>query len=362
MALKIFSSNLDRIYFDNVELNRIYYNNTLVWEKAVTPPTPDVPSVEYEDCWECNGNGGFECTACDKGECIVCGGSGYTASKTCQFCTEGECWNCHASGRIPVGCDVCYASGFEPCGKCNRRGYYYGCNACGTEMYYSGGTWHCSRCGADRPYAVEIRCTYCGGNGHFGYDCANCGGTGSVYERCPICNGIGGPCTYCNGQHYISSGKCSNCGGTGYCPLCDMGVITCDRCNGTGQLEAFKTTYDASSGSVTFTLRNGEQLWAELTDQSPDSWVFSANFPLEVLTYNDISAPQHWGNYEVTPSYIGGSSKVLIFEFDRYISHDGNDFWDFVGDGYLEGEFITHFGERVATLVYDETARIWSIT
>ena len=359
MALIYSSKNVEHVYYNGVELSQIYYNGTLVWKKTTTP---DVPSIEYEDCWECDGAGHFACTACDKGTCIVCGGTGYTTAQSCAYCDEGECWNCSGSGKVSGGCTVCYGTGDNPCGKCDRKGYYYGCGACGSEMTYSNNTWFCGRCNANRAAADEIRCPICDGAGFLESSCYNCSGTGTALETCSICNGAGGPCTYCNGQHQIYGGQCSNCSGTGNCPICDAGVITCDRCNGTGQVEAFKTTYDASSGSVTFTLRNGEQLLAERTSTYPETWLFSSNFSLALLTYNNEEAPRHWGYSEITPSLIGGVDQVWIYEFDKYTSYDGNSFWDYSGDGCLEGEFIAHRGERVATLTYDEDAQIWTIS
>lgn len=357
MALKFGNTTISDTYnvkFNGNDVEKIYFEGTLVWEKYVAP------SVEYEDCWKCLGDGGYACTLCDKGYCQNCGGEGTIPSKICSWCNDGECWNCGGTGSMLTGsCSHCGGGGSEPCGMCNRTGIQYVCNSCGTPMGKSGSRWYCGRCDAYRTSAVQKTCTHCGGMGHFGdFVCTTCNGTGKNTERCTVCNGIGGPCSYCNGNHYISGGTCSNCGGSGFCPYCDLGVVTCTVCRGSGQIEAFKTSYDASSGNVTMTLRSGDSLdlYRSVSGQD-EEWALSANFDLQVITILEGGVgPCHWGSGCVYPSYFGdGTVKIYdcnIYDYDDYPWSDGN----------LEAEFIMAFGTCLATLSYDQTAQIWYIS
>lgn len=68
--------------------------------------------------------------------------------------------------------------------------------------------------------------------------CSNCGGDGDV--DCPDCNGEGTKiCSDCRGDGEDSEGhRCNKCSGNGsiYCDNCSRGYVSCDECDGHGDV------------------------------------------------------------------------------------------------------------------------------
>lgn len=93
-------------------------------------------------------------------------------------------------------------------------------------------------------------CEYCNGTGR--ESCYNCEGDGSI--ECPECEGSGEEkcdtchsngeieCETCNGtgEEYEDK-ECDDCNGSGLqkCEDCSNGYVTCDRCDGEGEVECY---------------------------------------------------------------------------------------------------------------------------
>ncbi len=86
----------------------------------------------------------------------------------------------------------------------------------------------------DKTVEISGKCTYCGGSGYcdkcdfLGEDLCTCNG-----GSCPSCSGIGHRSVYTkDGYKYPD---CRTCGGSGLHERCNgTGFITCTRCDGTG--------------------------------------------------------------------------------------------------------------------------------
>lgn len=344
------------IKFNEVSVNKIYFDGVLVWQKSTSS------NEGYIECQFCYGTGWSPCLLCDKGVCTECWGEG-SVSVTCPHCIDGNCEVCNGSGGH-------YEEVYELCPTCQGSWHWYICNACGTDIStfdtytdrfgrtvrtLTGKVTNCGRCGSNvtgSSGAVDVPCPDCGAMGH----------TGKIEKYhidCENCNGRGGPCTKCGGIHSWAT-SCTNCKGTGFCQHCDQtGLAMCERCNGTGKL---KPIYDASSGNVTIPLKNGKylELFTEQDSHTYDEvwWNFSADFDLQVVTLGD-NGLTHWGYQTVSEEILQFAEAVYIIDFNGY----ENSFYsnEVLGDPQNEGEYIHAFGETIATLSFDITANTWTV-
>lgn len=152
-------------------------------------------------------------------------------TKTCPKCGgSGEldhCGRCNGSGKVT--CSTCGGSGEikDSCRACNGTGKITktrlkNCSCChgkGETYHPSAGWWPCSNCGGSGQVEDE-------------YDevCPNCNGTGDF--------GSGRGCSDCNGTGEVI---CPSCGGNAHKPS------TCDRCDGSGEIEVYTSSSSSSS-------------------------------------------------------------------------------------------------------------------
>lgn len=159
-----------KVFYNDIAVQAIYYNGTLVW-----PPVDTT--------------------------CTTCGGSG-TLSGTCLYCNaDGKCTECLGLGFVATtNCPAC--NGYTVSWLCNACGYQFtwqdvsGGFSCRCGMYYADAEDAGNRCHEDV-------CPVCAGWVWPGWET----------ETCFLCKGSK-LCSYCGGDNYIS-GTCPTCNGTG---------------------------------------------------------------------------------------------------------------------------------------------------
>lgn len=369
MALKWNGTTIstdNTIKFNNMDVQKVYFNGTLVWDKTSGGGSGN---IEYEDCPTCGGDGEVDCPNCVVGgECTVCSGTGTATPQTCPYCESGECHVCHGSGIEPMACPNCIwvsegQLSWPKCSRCNATGIIQRCQSCGTISGY--GFNPPTACAKDTCASKSFKdspCDRCGGLGRVDPSiygrCLVCDGYGN-YGKCSTCNGVGGPCKYCNGSHYISSGQCAVCNGTGRCSKnCNSGKLTCTNCNGSGQVIKTTREYSGASGNITMNLPSGDNLFVTFDGSY---WCFSSDFDLQVITFNDIG-PRHWGGISGLESEFAHNSEIYIYDFDTYSSDEYNDpSAGIYSNPSIEAEYISSFGTLKAKLSYDMNRNIWTV-
>lgn len=195
MALKWGSTTISSDYtvkFDGIEVTKIYWGSTLVWEKAASI------------CSNCGGDGYvegacYECYTLGDGKCSNCKGMKY--ARTDINCTD--CLGLSVS-YLCAGCGTTiYIRSFKnsttgladysksyTCGRCNK--YYTNLynvqqlctnQACRKDVEVWG--WAAGACLGG---SQLVACTTCNTTGV----CSFCNGTGELTTACPLCNGGGG--------------------------------------------------------------------------------------------------------------------------------------------------------------------------
>lgn len=196
MALKWGTTTIGSDYtvkFNGTEVKKIYWNSTLVWEKAASI------------CSNCGGDGRvtstcYECYTRGDGKCSNCRGKKYSTSTIkCTACLG------LSSSFLCAGCGTTiYVSSFKKtgttatidwtksyeCGRCGK--YYTNLNEVGELCENQGCTKHVEVYGYSTGaclsgYQIQS-CTTCSGTGV----CPFCNGEGILTTACPVCNGGGG--------------------------------------------------------------------------------------------------------------------------------------------------------------------------
>ena len=180
MALKFGNTTIANTYtvkFNGSNVEKIYFDGTLVWEKLKTTP-----------CTVCGGDGkvNIACANCANGKCLNCKGTGKSASGICTWCRGFNiCWYCTGCGNL-----IFPKSFIGDNGNVQEWSIPYTCGQCGS--YYSSMDEVADRC-------EDMGCIRCE--------------NGKVYETCDICQGSG-ICPNCGGDAKVS-GTCGTCNGTG---------------------------------------------------------------------------------------------------------------------------------------------------
>lgn len=196
MALKWGSTTISSDYtvkFNGTEVKKIYWNSTLVWEKAASV------------CSNCGGDGRvtstcYECYTRGDGKCSNCRGTKYATTETeCTSCLGMDCsYLCSGCGttiyissfkKTGTTADVDFTKPYE-CGRC---GAYYAhldevhnvCTLMACTKNYNIYGYYTGACVAGYQLAA---CSVCGRTGV----CQFCDGEGIVTTACPICSGGGG--------------------------------------------------------------------------------------------------------------------------------------------------------------------------
>ncbi len=193
MALKWGSTTISSDYdvtFNGNEVKKIYWNSTLVWEKAESAACYNCGDVKYiySTCYNCYSVG--------NGQCANCRGNGLARSTLCSSCLGlSASYYCNGCGAI------IYVSSFKKTGTTSTVDYSksYTCGRCRayyTNLYDVHDSCQLLACvndvsaygysvgACDGGYKLDT-CDICGGDGN----CTQCNGSGEVVTPCPVCNG-----------------------------------------------------------------------------------------------------------------------------------------------------------------------------
>ena len=195
-----YSSNSDIVSVENGKVTGIDEGKVTITAsvdgKIASCEVTVIPTVGYDKCTSCNGEGKVKCWDCGatgESKCDSCGGDG--KSNSIKSCTK-----CNGAGEIGTiqSCQICH----------------------GTGLSYSD------------TLQSYVFCAFCDGTGEFLYT-----------KKCSTCDG---------GTTVVVEEKCSTCKGKGRvtCSWCDAGYNECYSCNGKGKLKRklYAVTYDANGG------------------------------------------------------------------------------------------------------------------
>ncbi|QZX99292.1 helix-turn-helix transcriptional regulator [Halobaculum rubrum] len=322
----------------------------------------EVPYVEHgrpaRECGRCTGSGRETCNRCngtEKHTCRTCGGDkertcpecdGETR-KTCPECDGDAIEECPECTSGTLGCDVCDGTGTEECQNCDSTGTLTSehqcprcdgrsaikcpdcdgdddeCDGCDGEVVVD-----CPRCDGEGVEDVERDCPECSGDGS--NDCEACGGTAE--RDCDTCGGEGQiRCSRCHGSEEV---RCTTCDETGEirctvcdesgnveCDVCEDGRVTCDTCEGHGELvEAHEGTLSFKTDTVVnlnatavptdhVTGHDGWEAERERRDPETDGGLYR-----EETTVDEIPVTR--------VRYRHGGNEFVVFQIDGDVRYD----------------------------------------
>ena len=185
-------SSTHTVKFNDTEVKKIYWNDTLIWEKATSSVCSNCGGDGYAEatCYECYGAG--------SGKCAVCKGNKLATGSKCTSCLGlSVSYLCNGCGT------TIYVSSFKKTGTTNTVDYSksYTCGRCGA--YYTNLDDVHDKCrnqacksdvsllgfavgSCQGGYKLQA-CTTCGNTGK----CSFCGGDGETTVACSVCNGGG---------------------------------------------------------------------------------------------------------------------------------------------------------------------------
>ena len=196
MALKWGTTTIGSNYtvkFNGTEVKKIYWNSTLIWEKATSSSCSNCGGDGYVDsnCYNCYSVGNGVCANCRGNKlsrntkCSSC--LGLSASYLCNGC--GTTISVSAFKKAGTTASIDWSKSYT-CGRCNAR--YSNLDDVATSCYTQACLKDQSALGyvsgaCDGGYTLGP-CDMCGGTGN----CTYCNGRGDVTLACPVCNGGGG--------------------------------------------------------------------------------------------------------------------------------------------------------------------------
>ncbi len=209
-----------------------------------------IPSVHERACDLCNASSWIPCQRCDgkgryKTVCTKCSGKRLLGCPICDEEGRLTCWNCSGHGKLFwKGGDT------DPCKICSK------------------GSIPCYYCNKSK----KVPCTLCRKRGRVERFCGACLGAGGFpcptcppASPCRVCGRSGQmPCVCCFGEQGFKV-TCKKCRGHGNIPCppkaCVGGRYVCEECHGTGRVRLVMHGSKSKAGTRKCKPCNGRGWW-----------------------------------------------------------------------------------------------------